>query len=231
MGNFRSSPGEPLEKRRFFAFWELLFHKFWKLVGLNSLFLISCLPVVTIGPALCAMAYITRNFVSGKPLFLFSDYWGAFRKNAKQGLLYGLFFCGSLAILGAAIFSCVQHMGQNPLLQVPFYLCWAVVAILIIVNFYAPLMIVTLDLTLWDILKNAFILSLVALRTNLITLFLAGNLLLATLYFYPYSAFFVVTILPAFLSLVASFNSYPIVEKFLILPFASQQKKDSIFRD
>ena len=232
MGNSLSSPREPLEKRRFFVFIEVFFHKFWKLIGLNLLFLLSCIPVVTIGPALCAMAYVTRNFAIGKPLFLVSDYLGTFRKNWKQGFIYGLFFCGSLGIVGVVITLCLPYTAHNPLFQIPLYLCWAVIGVLIIVNFYAPLMIVTLDLPLWDILKNAFILSLVALRTNLITLFLVGNLLLACLYFYPYSAFFVVTILPAFLSLVASFNSYPIVEKFLILPYASQQKReDSIFRD
>lgn len=62
MGNSLSSPREPLEKRRFFVFIEVFFHKFWKLIGLNLLFLLSCIPVVTIGPALCAMAYVTRNF-------------------------------------------------------------------------------------------------------------------------------------------------------------------------
>ena len=232
MEKFPSSPREPLEKRRFFVFIDVLFHKFWKLIGLNFLFLLSCIPVVTIGPALCAMAYVNRNFSIGKPLFLISDYWETLRKNWKQGFIYGLFFCGSLGLVGMAIALCIQYTAHNPLFQIPLCLCWAVIGELIIVNFYAPLMIVTLDLSLWDILKNAFILSLVALRINLITLFLVGNLLLACLYFYPYSAFFVITILPAFLSLVSSFNSYPIVEKFLILPYASQQKKeDSIFQD
>ena len=45
MGNSLSSPREPLEKRRFFVFIEVFFHKFWKLIGLNLLFLLSCIPV------------------------------------------------------------------------------------------------------------------------------------------------------------------------------------------
>ncbi len=88
--NSLSSPREPLEKGVFF-FYRGFLSQILEVDWFESSLLLSCIPVVTIGPALCAMAYVTRNFAIGKPLFLVSDYWGTFRKNWKQGLSMGSF--------------------------------------------------------------------------------------------------------------------------------------------
>ena len=90
-----SKPGPGVDKngpkkKRFFYFLELFGRKFWKLLELNLLYLLCCIPVVTIGPATCGLVYILRNFANEKPVFMVSDFFDAFKSNFKQGFVLGL---------------------------------------------------------------------------------------------------------------------------------------------
>lgn len=53
-------------------------------IGLNILFLITCLPVITIGPALCALYTVTLKEARKESGYVFSTYLKAFRKNFPQ---------------------------------------------------------------------------------------------------------------------------------------------------
>lgn len=53
-------------------------------IGLNVLFLITCLPVVTIGPALCALYTVTLKEARKENGYVFSTYLKAFRRNFPQ---------------------------------------------------------------------------------------------------------------------------------------------------
>ena len=147
------------------------------------------------------MAYVTRNFTIGKPLFWSRIIGERFAKTGNRGFIYGLFFCGSLGIVGVVITLCLPYTAHNPLFQIPLYLCWAVIGVPHYCEFlctfddcdprFAPL---------WDILKNAFIFVVSGTANQPDYSVPCGNLLLVCLYFYPLLGIFVVTILPAFLS-------------------------------
>ena len=100
-----SKPGPGVDKnapkkKRFFYFFELFGRKFWKLVELNLLYLLCCIPVVTIGPATCGLVYILRNFANEKPVFMVSDFFDAFKSNFKQGFVLGLLDILSVVLSG-----------------------------------------------------------------------------------------------------------------------------------
>ncbi len=78
------------QKKRFFHFFELYFRKFWKLITLNLIYILFCIPIVTIGPATAAMTYILKNYTMERPVFFWSDFLEAFKKNWKQGFVMGL---------------------------------------------------------------------------------------------------------------------------------------------
>lgn len=72
------------------------------LMQLNLLFLCACLPVLTIGPALGALAAVMGRLVRDEPVLLWRDYWGAFRKTFRPCFWSGLIVGGGGAGLGAA---------------------------------------------------------------------------------------------------------------------------------
>ncbi|MDO4338666.1 MAG: DUF624 domain-containing protein [Eubacteriales bacterium] len=53
-------------------------------IGLNVLFLITCLPVVTIGPALTALYTVTLQEARKEHGYIFSTYLKAFKRNFPQ---------------------------------------------------------------------------------------------------------------------------------------------------
>ena len=67
--------------KRPFLFFYYLFFNFFKIVKLSMLFLVTCIPVVTIGPSICGLTYISQCFTENNPVFLISDYFEHFKKN------------------------------------------------------------------------------------------------------------------------------------------------------
>ena len=60
------------------------------LMILNWLWFFTSLPVITIGPASCAMYSVTLKLVRGEHAATVRDYFRAFRDNFKKGLVLGL---------------------------------------------------------------------------------------------------------------------------------------------
>ena len=83
--NFQSSGPEtdemPPEKTGIARLFEILQAECGNLLKLNLLFLLSCIPLVTIPPAVFAMNQLIRQMVLDQPVRCFSDYFSAFRKN------------------------------------------------------------------------------------------------------------------------------------------------------
>lgn len=57
------------------------------LIILNVLFLICCIPIITIGPALTALYYVSMKMVRNEEQSIIRDFFHAFRQNFRQGLL------------------------------------------------------------------------------------------------------------------------------------------------
>lgn len=52
---------------------------------LNLLFIITCLPIFTIGTSLCALSYTGMKLAKGKDGYIFSTYFKAWKDNFKKG--------------------------------------------------------------------------------------------------------------------------------------------------
>ena len=59
---------------RFIIFFDIYLRKFWNLILLNLLYVVCCIPIVTIGPATAAMTKILRNYAREEHAFLWSDF-------------------------------------------------------------------------------------------------------------------------------------------------------------
>lgn len=95
-----TAPREP--GTAFGLFLRVAWREGFTLVRLNLLFLFSCLPMLTAGPALGALAAVTGKLVQDEPILLWRDYWAAFRKTFWPCFRSGLFLSVCCAGLGAA---------------------------------------------------------------------------------------------------------------------------------
>lgn len=74
---------------------------------LNVVFFICCIPIVTIGPAITAMFYVTLKMAKNEESYIFRSFFHSFKQNLKQGiiihvilLLLGLVLFGDFYITG-----------------------------------------------------------------------------------------------------------------------------------
>lgn len=229
---------EEVERPRFVHFFKLLLRKFWLLVQLNLLYLLFCIPVVTIGPATAGLTFVLRNMATDQAVFLFSDFMDSFKSNWKQALVYSLILAVCMVPAVNAISFYTANAHRHILLYLPVGLSLLVAMVLLFMSYYVMLMIVTLALPLGAILKNAAILAVICLKTNLLTLLFTGLLVVFTWLLLPYTLPVVLLILPALTGFIVCYNSYPGIKKHVIDPFEAQgaggrekEKGPALFRD
>ena len=68
---------------------KLFFLDIWSFIGLNMIYFLLCLPVVTMGGATLAYSELICKTVNGEQVFAFSQFFESFKSNFKKGLLLG----------------------------------------------------------------------------------------------------------------------------------------------
>ena len=105
------------KKKGFARYFEILWREFFPLLKLNLLFIISCLPIVTIPAALTAMNRITVTMVRDRNYFMLSDYWDAFKRDFFRSLLAGVL----VLVLVLLLASLLAKYRTHPRLNAAFY--------------------------------------------------------------------------------------------------------------
>ena len=185
---------------------------------------------VIIGPATAAHTKILKNFVMEKPTFLVHDFFKAFRSEFKYSCIIGVLDCLLACCISAAFYVYPKLIEQSG--SKVYYIFFAItLSIALIMNFYIFPMLVSTNLSLKNVLKNSLALSVVALKTNIITtLILAAVIAVYVLVFmfvnikYSMILLFLLPFMPAsWLGLVITFQSYPIIQKYIINPYYEQR--------
>ena len=155
------------------------FGKYGKILLANVLYLVLCIPVITIGPATAGYTYVLKTLESGKHSFVASDFFEHFRKNLLQGFLMSLINL----LVGYSMFLVIANFNVKELAHLQnFFMPLMVISILTaIMNFYIWPMMVTYDLSFPALLKNGFLFALIRLPMNLL-IFVAFLLVLAIVF-------------------------------------------------
>lgn len=244
------------QKKRFFLFFELFFRKFWKMIQLNLVFSVFCVPAAMalfyllgnwsragiasmgvmlviflaacfpIGPAMAGVSYILRNFANERPVFMLSDFWDAFKSNFKQSM--AIFYLDTI-VTGVSTVSFVWYFtnaGMSWAMMLPLSLCILVEIVLMFMRFYTYLMVVTVDLSTKDIIKNAAIFSILGLKHNIITLFFVLLIVVPIVLYLPFTAVLVAVLGAVLIGFIVTFNSYPYLVRYIIEPHERQERAE-----
>lgn len=82
-------------------------------VALNLLFLLMCLPVVTVGASLCAMYTVCYRNAENKPGELWETFWKAFRTNFRKATLLWLIILLTGGLIAFNLFVYSQNPGAG----------------------------------------------------------------------------------------------------------------------
>lgn len=217
------------QKKRFFYFFELFFRKFWKLVQLNLLFVLCCIPIVTIGPAIAGLTYVLRNFAQERPVFLVSDFFDAFKSNWKQSFVLSIVDGVVSAITGVAFFWYFSNSALSWAMAIPLGFSILVVLLLLFMRYYTYLMIVTVDLPVRYIIKNALIFCFLGIKTNLITSFFVLGISVPIALFVPFplAVLFFLLLGCSLVSFIVTYNSYPYLVRYIIEPHEKKLREEA----
>ena len=106
------------------------------LVKLNLLFLLSCIPLVTLPPALFAMHQVVRKMVLDQPVLCFYHYRTAFRNFFWNAYAAFLLTALPLVCAGFGLIFYLNRAAENPLFFLPFVVCSTIFLVVLLASPY-----------------------------------------------------------------------------------------------
>ncbi|MBE6778249.1 MAG: DUF624 domain-containing protein [Ruminococcaceae bacterium] len=233
------------QKRSFVVFLGILRRKFWKLLLAGALFAVVNLPLITRGWADAGLTYVTRAFSRQKHAFVKEDFFETIRKNRKQAFICGFI---NFVVTALLLYNITYYLfGMHPELYEVFggsaegrsvltptaidYLVmgctFAGYVYFTVMKYYIPFLVITFDLSIKQIYRNAFIFSMAGLKNNLIVslilivayvlLFLLLSINNAVIYLLGMLIWLLV--LPPLRSLLIQYAIFPVVRRLMIDPY------------
>ena len=114
------------------------FHDLFDLLLVNCLWLLCCLPVITIGPATCGMYAVTLKLAREEPVNPLKDFLRGLRDNFKAGVLLELLVVLLVAFLAGDLWFAQLQSGWMQTLYITLALVTGM-ACLILISYAFPL--------------------------------------------------------------------------------------------
>ena len=182
----------------------------------------AILLLITLGPVTAGITYIMRNIVKGEPIFLLNDFFYAIKRNLRQSIILGAL---DVIVFSLLVYD-IYFFYLNP--GIPVSGAFIVISIFaaivwFLMRFYTYLLMITFDLSIFKILKNALIFTMLGLGRNaLATLGIAIVIVLNYVIAIAYMPLGI--ILPFVLTLslcmfIYIYAAWPKVKKVMIDPY------------
>ncbi len=192
---------------------------------------LTLLLIFTNGIANVGATYVLRCFVKSEPVFMFSDFFGAVKRNFKQGIIMGIIDALFIYVLSYGTLMYLVNSGTY-MLSVMLFAEILIFIIYLTMRFYMYLLLVTFDLSIVKILKNSFIFTVVGFKRN----FVAWLGIIAVLFLNIYILFmipmfgviipFLITVM--LIMFIPAFAAYPVIKKHMIDPYYKSEPKEKI---
>lgn len=92
--------------------------KIGDLIFLNIIFIISCIPIITIGCALSSVHTVVNKLTKNQESHIARDYIIAFKENFKNSTVMWVIFLAAGAVIAG--FTVMLSRGSQPLLYIPY---------------------------------------------------------------------------------------------------------------
>lgn len=200
----------------FILFFQIYFRKFWNLILINLLYIVSCIPIITIGPATAGITKLLRNYAREEHAFIWGDFIETAKNNFKQAFLYATL---DLVVTIFLIFDFLAI--ANIANRVMSILCMAAIFLALTVwsfmRFYVYNMMVTFRLTFKQLIKNAFIFCWVGFFRNLFAaIILLAVFIGVSMLNFPYQLLIYGTLFFSFCGFLVNFMVQPLIKKHMI---------------
>lgn len=183
-------------------------------------------PVITVGPAQAGLTYVLKSYCYGIPIFFWYDFKQKAKENFRQSLIVSLinFVAIAFLLIDLYLYKNIAVALDQSFMPFAYAVILIVLILILMMTMYIYPMMVSYELSIKNIYKNAFLLSLGHFLPNLMILIILFVLMLgpmliviATESYLALSLVYVYYMLLGFALPGLVINSYinPIVDKHL----------------
>lgn len=183
------------------------------LIILNVVFIVCCIPIVTIGASVTAMNYVTMKMARNEESYIVKSFFKSFRENFKQATIIWLILLVAGLLLGMD-FRIVQQVESTGLLKVVTYGLYMIALIYAMVLSYIFPLLAKFDNTIKNTFKNAMLMSIRHLPFTIVILLVGFAPAVATLTIPIVLAYGLIVWIMVGFSLIAFLNSLMFVRIF-----------------
>ncbi len=217
-GVFQSSPQKG-PARFFFLFATY----FWNLIGINLLFVLCCLPVITIPTSLCALNRYLIKMVRDGFGFSLNDYWKEWKNQLVKSLPAGI-VC-ALPLTYSYYLLSMSSGKQGNGMVFAFGIFWLIFGLLL--GSYVFVLKAMLTLPLTAILKDSLILIIAEWKATFCVMGVTILAAAAGLALFPYSLPVLAVCLISWVQLALCCIINVPVQKRIIIPYEQQQTEEN----
>lgn len=173
---------------------------------LNLIYVLSCIPVVTIGASTTALYYTTLKMAENKESYVWRDYWKAFKMNLKQAtVIWLVVFIGWTVI----VLDVLLAGGFGTQLGTVVAIMMVIAAIFLgVLSLYVFPLLARFDNTVMRTMKNAVLIAIRHLPSTVLILLIHA-----------------VPLLVAFVSIEAFVKGFIVIMLFAASPLAYLESK------
>ena len=193
------------------------------IIVLNVLCFICCLPVITIGPSVTAMHYITLKIARDEEIYVLRDYFKAFKENFKQSIIAWMVFLVITAVF-FVVYLILKDMGLENT-KVFLMIIGAIYLLVCFTMMYVFPLVARFENSLKQTVKNAFFMSILHIfKTVIMAVIYAIPFVLLPLHYNVLMVFLLVG-----LSGPAYFNSF--IWKSIFKKYEPEKVEEEITSD
>ena len=180
--------------------------------------------------------YVLKGLVKGDPVFVFSDFFYAIKKNLKQGFFLGLIDFVISGVLIIDFFYFYQRTGSFGL-DFMYFVILGLMILWFIMRFYIYNLLVTFDIKIFKLIKNALIFAVLGIKRNILAFL--GIIILTV-----FHTILIIVMIPMGISIpivlpffyllaatafMACYASYPIIDRYMIAPYVTEQEEEFVY--
>lgn len=184
---------------------------------------VACLALFTFGPVMVGTTYIMRNIFRQEPVFLMHDFFYAIKRNIKQALLFGVMDVAIILILAYDMVLYNLSFSNGMFYAAMFFAMLCIAVLYFFMRMYIYVMMITFDLSIKKLLKNALFFSILGIKRNICALLAVAAAVLLTAFlvfvYLPIGIILPFVILFAFVLYTTTYCAYPVIHKYMIAPY------------
>ncbi len=184
---------------------------------------LTFLVLLTFGCVMAGSVYLFRGMIRDEHIFLWHDFWYCIKRNFKQALPFGIFDLIITAVIMYDIVFFNLNYSQSIATMMMFFASLILAVLYIIMRMYIYPMMITFDLSLGKLFKNALLFTILGIKRNavmvlIIAVITAVNFFMMGVYM-PVGILLPFVIVFSLLTYTGVYWAYPVISKYMIEPY------------